>query len=55
MLALPIFIVQVHLYAVAPEVLNVVEEKTGDHANEMENEPDAASEAGMGSPPRDRR
>jgi creatinine amidohydrolase len=36
MLALPIFIVQVHAFAVASKALEILEEKTGDHAGEFE-------------------
>jgi creatinine amidohydrolase len=36
MLALPIFIVQVNAYAVAPAVDQIVDEPNGDHANELE-------------------
>jgi creatinine amidohydrolase len=36
MLDLPIFIVQVHTYQVAPEAMNVLEKREGDHANEFE-------------------
>lgn len=35
-LDLPIFIVQVHSYAVAPGINKIVTESKGDHANEME-------------------
>jgi creatinine amidohydrolase len=36
MLALPIFIVQVHAFAVAPKMLEILEDPKGDHAGELE-------------------
>lgn len=36
MLDLPIFIVQVHAFAVAPDVMRIFEDRTGDHADEFE-------------------
>jgi creatinine amidohydrolase len=36
MLALPIFIVQIHGYAVAPEALKILDDPRGDHAGELE-------------------